>query len=371
LALADSGGGGGGGDAAVRAALARLAAGVRAAAVVTLGERGCLVAPGVGGVGVGVGGVGVLEERAVAGIRVVDTTGAGDMFAAGFLYGMLSGASLQRCAAIGCLAGAAAVRASGAELQPADWSWLHSRLHGSDLAAAVVRESAAVVHAELLAAYALVARLGRGVVLYGSARLQRDDAAGNWAAAHALGAGVSRLLGVTTWSGGGPGLMQAATEGAAAAGGRVGGIRIAREAGTKVLSAGYLPAESQVVCRILAARKVALVDAGVRASEADRTAYIFLPGGLGTMDELFELLTLAQARRRRPRAAQGGGGGGGGAPTWAAALRAGGGRPPTPSCRSPPSLTLPTPPFLRLLPTPHSRRSWASWARPRRCPSSC
>lgn len=81
-------------------------------------------------------------------------------------------------------------------------------------------------------------------------------------------------------------MMEAATAGAQSAGRRVAGIRISREAGTTVRSASYLPQDSAVVCRFLSSRKVALVDSGVRINESDRTAYIFLPGGLGTMDEV-------------------------------------------------------------------------------------
>ena len=77
----------------------------------------------------------------------------------------------------------------------------------------------------------------------------------------------------------------------------VGGVRISREAGTTVRTASYLPAECAVFCRFLSSRKVALVDSGVRSKESDRTAYIFLPGGLGTMDELFEIMTLVQLKK--------------------------------------------------------------------------
>jgi hypothetical protein len=57
---------------------------------------------------------------------------------------------------------------------------------------------------------------------------------------------VSQLLGCPTWTGGGPGLMQAASHGAAAAGGDVAGIRLQQEAGTTVLSGTYLPEDAQV-----------------------------------------------------------------------------------------------------------------------------
>ncbi|PRW60062.1 sugar kinase [Chlorella sorokiniana] len=258
----------------------------RRLAVVTLGEKGCLVKE--------TGAEDVIAMPACAGVKAVDTTGAGDLFAAAFLYGLLNGMDLRRCGEIGCMAGGAVVQTLGAEMGRDQWSWLHQRMHG-ELAGAVVRDSAAAVQQELLACYALIEKQGRGVVYYGSARLKQDSP--HWERAVHLGRDVANLLGCTTWSGGGPGMMEAATQGALLAGKRVAGIRIQREAGTTVLTASYLPTGSQVHCRYLSSRKVALVDSGVRMKESDRTAYIFLPGGLGTLDEFFEILTLVQLRK--------------------------------------------------------------------------
>lgn len=40
----------------------------------------------------------------------MDTTGAGDLFAAGFLYSLINGMELRRCGEIGCMAGGAVVQ---------------------------------------------------------------------------------------------------------------------------------------------------------------------------------------------------------------------------------------------------------------------
>lgn len=58
----------------------------------------------------------------------IDTTGAGDMFASGFLHGYLEDNSMEECARIGALAGAAVVQVQGVEIPPQDWDILKQKL---------------------------------------------------------------------------------------------------------------------------------------------------------------------------------------------------------------------------------------------------
>jgi sugar/nucleoside kinase (ribokinase family) len=74
------------------------------AAVVTRGENGCLV--------IGRNGTEAVPASPVE--RVVDTTGAGDLFAAGFLSGLARGADGRTCGRLGALAAAEVIQHLGA-----------------------------------------------------------------------------------------------------------------------------------------------------------------------------------------------------------------------------------------------------------------
>ncbi|MCC5831641.1 MAG: adenosine kinase [Chlamydiales bacterium] len=80
-------------------------------AIVKVGSNGCWISSKEG----------IFHSPGVP-TQTVDTTGAGDLFAAGFLYAYLKGKPLPACAYLGNLAGSAAVERHGAELSAERWS---------------------------------------------------------------------------------------------------------------------------------------------------------------------------------------------------------------------------------------------------------
>ncbi len=122
----------------------------------------------------------------------------------------------------------------------------------------------------------------RAVTVFGSARLAPDDPYSQ--AAQRLSAELARA-GYVVLTGGGPGIMQAANKGAFEARGRSVGLNI------------DLPFEQEpnpyqtdeLSFRYFFVRKVMLVKYA--------SAFVVFPGGYGTLDELFESLTLVQTQK--------------------------------------------------------------------------
>jgi adenosine kinase len=76
--------------------------------VVTRSEKGCVVASKDGG---------VIAVPAFPVRKVVDTTGAGDLFAAGFLFGLVRDAGYENAGRLGALAAAEIIQHIGARPQ--------------------------------------------------------------------------------------------------------------------------------------------------------------------------------------------------------------------------------------------------------------
>ncbi len=86
-------------------------------AVVSRGAQGCLVGSSLG-----------IERFPAYPVKPLDTTGAGDFFASGFLHGYLDGKSWAECAHYGAVLGSAVVQVMGADIPEELWPKLKSRL---------------------------------------------------------------------------------------------------------------------------------------------------------------------------------------------------------------------------------------------------
>jgi uncharacterized protein (TIGR00730 family) len=150
----------------------------------------------------------------------------------------------------------------------------HSRLRELWLVLRAVRD--------FIGGFRVLHFVGPCVTVFGSAR---------WGEGHpyyAVGRELGNRLatmGFTVMTGGGPGLMEAANRGAQEAGGRSVGCNIKLPA--EQHPNAYL--DRSVTCEHFFVRKVLLFKYSY--------AFVALPGGLGTMDELFEALTLIQTRK--------------------------------------------------------------------------
>jgi uncharacterized protein (TIGR00730 family) len=133
---------------------------------------------------------------------------------------------------------------------------------------------------EFVEGFDVLARLGPAVSIFGSARVHHGDQM--YAAARAVGRRLAEE-GFTVITGGGPGVMEGANRGAAEAGGvSVGlGIELPHEQGLNAYVT--LPIDF----RYFFVRKTMFVKYA--------QAFVIFPGGFGTLDELFESLTLVQA----------------------------------------------------------------------------
>ncbi len=132
---------------------------------------------------------------------------------------------------------------------------------------------------EFVEGFDALSRLGPGVAVFGSARTKPDHPA--YRAAYKAGRMLAEA-GLAVITGGGPGIMEAANKGAFEAGGVSVGCNIE-------LPMEQVPNPYQTLSlhfRYFLVRKMMFVKYSI--------AFIIFPGGFGTLDELFEALTLVQ-----------------------------------------------------------------------------
>ena len=138
---------------------------------------------------------------------------------------------------------------------------------------------------ELVEGFDKLAGIEPAVSIYGSARITKDDELYKQTEEIARQLGE---LGFSIITGGGPGVMEAANNGALKAGVTSVGLNI------------ELPEEQ--ACNAYTTRSITFNHFFIRKVMLVKyaTAFIIMPGGLGTLDELTEVLTLIQTHKIRP-----------------------------------------------------------------------
>src|SRR6516162_6627428 len=141
------------------------------------------------------------------------------------------------------------------------------------------------IHQEFIQGFRELYHLGPAVTVFGSARFK--DRHPYYKLARAVGSELARA-GFATLTGGGPGIMEAANRGAHEAGGASYGLNII----LPMEQSANPYVDDSIEFRYFFTRKVCLVKYSC--------AFIVMPGGLGTLDELFEAATLIQCHKIGP-----------------------------------------------------------------------
>ena len=140
------------------------------------------------------------------------------------------------------------------------------------------------IMAEFVDGFEKLSKIGPCVSIFGSARIKPDHKYYHLAEDIAFKL-TKEGYGIIT--GGGPGIMEAANKGAKTAGGKSVGLNI--ELPFEQSSNPYIDPDKLITFDYFFVRKLMFIKYA--------QGFVVLPGGFGTMDELFEALTLIQTKK--------------------------------------------------------------------------